>query len=342
MKQLFVRSDGEMVMREVEMPTLKPKHVLVKTAYSVISTGTETMAINDRKRNPAPEGDYFPLGYSLSGVVEGVGEGITDFRPGDRVACAGMGAANHAEYVCVGRNLAAYVPEGTSLRDAAFSTMCSICIHPVRQTGVALGETVAVFGTGTVGLLCAEFARLSGARTVVIGRASEMRLEIARALGNHRVVKSSDEDPVEAVMGFTDGLGADVVLFAAKTGDPEPGIQALNMLRDRGTFCMVGVVPINWPRVPFHKKELTFFVSRSYGPGRYDPSYEVEGHDYPIAYVRWTERRNMQEALRLMAEGRLDVGRLVTHEFAFERMTEAYDLILNRREQTVAMVLTYK
>jgi threonine dehydrogenase-like Zn-dependent dehydrogenase len=298
--------------------------------------------IHDRKQNPVPEGDYFPLGYSLSGIVEAVGEGITDFRPGDRVACAGMGVANHAEYVCVGRNLTMHVPEGTSLPDAAFSTMCSIAMHPIRQTRVALGDTVAVFGTGVIGLLCAEFARLGGARTVVIGQSNDMRLEMARSLGNHRVVKGIAEDPVEAVLSFTGGLGADVVLFAAATDDPRAGVQALDMLRDRGTFCMVGVVPIDWPRTPFFKKELTFSVSRSYGPGRYDPSYEVEGHDYPIAFVRWTEKRNMQESLRLMAEGRLNVGKLVTHEFAFERAIEAYDLLLKRREETVAVVLAYE
>jgi len=270
-----------------------------------------------------------------------VGPGAGNVRVGDKVACAGMGVSNHAEYVSVPRNLFVKLLEGISTREACEVALASCCMHGVRQGEVALGETVVVQGTGVLGQFSHQFARLFGARTIVVGDRNEMRLRVARELGADLVVNTSMQAPVEAVMDYTGGLGADVVLYCAASTSAKPIEQAMEMCIDRGTIVIVGVAEMYFPRPPFFKKELQIRIARSYGPGRYDPVYERDGIDYPIGYVRWTENRNMGEYVRLLAEGRVKVNPMITHEIPFESALDAYDLVLDHRDETLAVVLKY-
>ena len=340
MKQIFVDTNGQLALRERPVPPVSPIGVLVRTEYSAISTGTESDFIGQRRARPG-QLEEMPLGYSLTGTVVEAGPGAGDVRVGDRVACGGMGVSNHAEYVSVPRNLFVKLPEGASPREACEVALASCCLHGVRQGEVRLGETVVVQGTGVLGQLSHQFARLSGARTIVVGSKNEMRLKVARELGAGLVVNAGAQDPVEAVMAHTGGLGADVVLYCAASTSAKPVEQAMAMCIDRGTVVIVGAVDMVFPRPHFFKKELQIRIGRSYGPGRYDPAYEVDGHDYPIGYVRWTENRNMGEFVRLLAEGRIRVAPMITHEVPFADALSAYELVLDRPQETLAVILKY-
>jgi 2-desacetyl-2-hydroxyethyl bacteriochlorophyllide A dehydrogenase len=340
MKQLFVDSDGRLVVREQPIPKVSPTGVLVRTEYSAISTGTESDFIRQRREHPGTL-EEMPLGYSLAGTVVAAGPDATSVHVGDKVACAGMGVSNHAEYVSVPRNLFAKLPDGVSSREACEVALASCCLHGVRQGAVCLGHTVVVQGTGVLGQLSHQFARLSGARTVVVGNQNEMRLSVARELGAGLVVNASAQDPVAAVMEYTCGLGADVVLYCAASTSPKPIEQAMEMCIDRGTVVIVGAAGMYFPRPQFFKKELQIRIGRSYGPGRYDPSYERDGIDYPIGYVRWTENRNMGEFVQLLAEECVRVDPMITHEIPFRSALDAYDLVLDHHEETLAVVMKY-
>jgi 2-desacetyl-2-hydroxyethyl bacteriochlorophyllide A dehydrogenase len=340
MKQLFVDSNGQLILREQPIPKVSPIGVLVRTEYSAISAGTESDFIRQRREHPG-ELEEMPLGYSLAGTVVEVGPGAGNVRVGDQVACAGMGVSNHAEYVSAPRNLFVKLPQGVSMREACEVALASCCLHAVRQGQVCLGETVVVQGTGVLGQLTHQFARLSGARTVVIGSQNEMRLRVAGELGAGLVVNASTQDPVAAVMEYTGGLGADVVLYCAASASQKPIEQAMEMCIDRGTVVIVGAAGMYFPRPPFFKKELQIRIGRSYGPGRYDPTYERDGIDYPIGYVRWTENRNMGEFVQLLAEECVSVNPMITHELPFRSALDAYDLVLDHHEETLAVVLKY-
>ena len=340
MKQIYVDASGRLVQREQPVPKVSPIGVLVRTEYSAISAGTESDFVRQRREHPGTLGEM-PLGYSLTGTVVEVGPGAPTVRVGDKVACAGMGVSNHAEFVSVPRNLFVKLPQGVSSREACEVALACCCLHGVRQGAVCLGETVVVQGTGVLGQLSHQFARLSGARTVVVGNQNEMRLGVARELGADLVVNASTQDPVKAVMDYTGGLGADVVLYCAATTSQQPIEQAMEMCIERGTVVVVGAAGMYFPRPPFFKKELQIRIARSYGPGRYDPVYERDGIDYPIGYVRWTENRNMGEFVRLLAEGRVRVNPMITHEIPFESALDAYDLVLDHHDQTLAVVLKY-
>ncbi len=340
MKQVFVDTNGRVALREQPIPKVSPIGVLVRSEYSAISSGTETDFIQQRRQKPGTLEDM-PLGYSLAGTVVEVGAGAGDVRVGDRVACGGMGVSNHAEYVSVPRNLFTKLPAGASAREACEVALACCCLHGVRQGQVGLGETVVVQGTGVLGQLSHQFARLSGARTIVVGSRNEMRLKVARELGAGLVINGSEQDPVAAVMDQTGGLGADVVLYCAASTSDKPVEQAMEMCIDRGTVVIVGAVGMYFPRPPFFKKELQIRIARSYGPGRYDPAYERDGIDYPIGYVRWTENRNMGEFVRLLAEGRVRVDPMITHEIPFASALEAYHLVLDHHDDTLAVVLKY-
>lgn len=339
MKQLFVTRDGQIVLREVARPEVAPDRVLVRAHYSAISTGTEVDTIVHRRANP--EGDDVPSGYSLAGEVVTVGERVEGISTGDLVACGGWNISVHAEYVSVPVNLCTALPPNSDLRKAAFSTIAAISLHAVRLAHLSLGEMAVVIGTGIIGQLAAMLAGLSGARAVVIGHRNRMRLEMAQRLGAELTTLSAESDPVAVVNNFTHGIGADAVLHCAKTGSPESLVQALEMTREKGTVVLVGGMPIEMPRAPLFRKELNVVVSRSTGPGRYHPLYEREGIDYPIAYVRWTGRRNLAECARLIDNGRLDVGALITHEFPFRSAPEALELAFTRGPETIGIVLKY-
>jgi predicted dehydrogenase/threonine dehydrogenase-like Zn-dependent dehydrogenase len=278
-----------------------------------------------------------PLGYSTAGRVIEVGEGVTGFKIGDMVACGGGELATHAEINWVPVNLCAKIPTLTSDRlgtigdllppkHACFATVGSIAMQGVRQAEVQVGENVAVIGLGLVGLLSCQILKAAGCR--VIGFDLDQRkVELARELGVDVAENIGQVDPVQVAESFSDGYGVDAVLVATGTKSNEPIVTAGKIARDRGTIVDVGINKMDIPWDLYFSKELVLKQSRSYGPGRYDPNYEMNGQDYPIGYVRWTENRNIRSFLQLQAEGKLDVGPLITHAYAFDKAPEAYELI---------------
>jgi predicted dehydrogenase/threonine dehydrogenase-like Zn-dependent dehydrogenase len=368
MKQLLQNlSTGEITIEEVPAPARGPASLLVATRFSVISAGTERAVLEIGraslvgKARARPDlvkkvvesarteglattyakvrgrlGEPNVLGYSLSGIVLEACDGAPA-APGDLVACAGAGHASHAEVVAVPRNLVARVPPGVTPEDAAFGTLGSIALHGVRLAEVALGDVVAVVGLGLVGQLTLEL--LAAAGCLAIGIDPDLgRVELARAAG---FAATTEEAELEAQAArLTDGRGADGVLVCAAARSPAPLATATRVARERAVVCIVGDVTIESPRAPLFAKELRLVVSRSYGPGRYDPTYEAGGVDYPAGYVRWTEGRNLEEVLRLMADGRLKPSRVATHTFDLDKAAEAYAL-LESGERSMGILLRY-
>lgn len=353
-------------MDEVPDPVLAPHHVLVRPLYSLISSGTETASIHrdsllkEAADNPshlrkiwdvamktgpvatlaevrAKFSEYAVLGYSGAGVVATIHPTVTDLEIGQRVAYGGEGTG-HGETILVGRNLAARMPDGLGFEHACFSTLGSIAMNAVRTARIELGDVVAVIGLGLVGQLVAQLVRLQGG--VVIGiDLNGRRVDMARALGAEHGV--SGESAVEAVRALTDGRGVDCAIVAAAARSPAPAQHALAICRDRGRICIVGAVGMEFPWNDMYLKEIQLYMSRAYGPGSYDPGYEKQGRDYPLPYVRWTENRNMEEFLRLLSTGRVDVRPLITHEFALEDAARAYDTILDGATGSLAVLLKY-
>lgn len=363
---------GELKIEELPPPALRPGGLLVRTAYSLISAGTErttvataqssligkarqrpdlVMQVLDTLRREGLRNTYEKvmarletvkaLGYSSAGVVIGVGEGVGGFHVGDPVACAGAGYASHAEVNFVPANLCTPVPEGLSLDKAAYTTLAAIALQGVRQARPQLGESVVVIGLGLLGQLTVQLLVAAGCRVFGIDL-DPVTVELARKSGAHEAVLRS-EDVHKLVEAFTSGRGADSIIITASTSSNDPVKLAGEIARDRARVVVVGAVKIDIPREHFYMKELELCLSRSYGPGRYDPSYEEFGFDYPIGYVRWTEKRNMEEVLRLMAAGQLNIDLLTTHRYRIERATEAYDLILgkNGQEPVCGVLLEY-
>ena len=344
MKQLLQNlRTGESEVLEVPAPLPGPNEILVRNRASVISAGTERMILEFSQRGLLGKARLRPdlmrdlmakvlrrhnvdvnilstihavrtrldqpieLGYSCAGEVIGIGTQVTEFRIGDRVACAGGGFAMHAEVVRIPRLLAARIPDvdeqlgvhAVSFEEAAFTTIGAVALHGLRLASPQLGETIAVIGLGLVGLLCAQLARAAGCR--VLGTDLDLpRCELARALGCDGVASSAEEFEHLATT-FTRGLGVDSVLIAAATESGKPLELASQVARDRACVVAIGATGSNVPRELFYQKELQFKVSRSYGPGRYDSHYEEQGHDYPEGYVRWTEERNLQAFLELLS-----------------------------------------
>jgi predicted dehydrogenase/threonine dehydrogenase-like Zn-dependent dehydrogenase len=367
MRQVFSKR-GQVTVEDVPSPMVTPGAVLVRTAWSLLSSGTERTNISGQRlvdrirREPEIVGKVWdelrrtgvaetvrlvrdkmerpiPLGNSLSGVVEQVGPGVTEFAVGDRVACGGTGHAHHAEYVVVPLNLVVKIPEPVELRDAAFVTLGAIALNSVRRARVQLGETVVVLGLGLIGLLTVQILRAAGARVLGVDVVKD-RVGLAERLGAERGIIAGEADPVRAVLGHTAGVGAAAVRLTAGSESSEPVNQAFEMARVRGRVVIVGSVGMDLLRPTFYLKELDLIMSRSTGPGRYDPSYEERGIDYPLPYVRWTERRNMEAVLQLIAEGTLRVGDLVAGEFSADQAPAGYEA-LTASGRGVAVLLRY-
>jgi predicted dehydrogenase/threonine dehydrogenase-like Zn-dependent dehydrogenase len=371
MKQVIQEMDSGVVrVVEVPAPLLRAGGVLVCTTHSVISVGTERSTVElgrkslvgkalqrpDQVRKVldtvSREGvasayhkvktrlsDLSPMGYSASGLVEGVGEGVRGLEVGDLVACAGAGYASHAERLWVPQNLVVRAPAGVGSEAAAFATLGAIAMQGVRQAEPRLGERVVVIGLGILGQLTVQFLVASGVRAIGVDL-DLSRVELAREHGAVGMVRS---DEVESrVQAATDGLGADAVIITAATSSTDPMELAGILARDRARVVVVGAVPIEVPRSPYYEKELDVRLSRSYGPGRYDPAYEEQGHDYPVGYVRWTEQRNMQAFLELVADGRVVLDRLITHRFDFGDAVQAYDAVTgDEATSALGVVLRY-
>ena len=263
-----------------------------------------------------------PLGYCNAGIVVEIGEGVTGFEVGDRVASNGR----HAEFVCVPSNLCVRIPEKVDDTAAAFTVLGAVALQGIRLAQPTLGEAFAVVGLGLVGLMAVQLLRAQGCRVLGLDFDRD-RLGLARRFGAETIDLGAGKDPLAAAIAFSARRGVDGVLIATSTQSSDPVHQAAAMCRKRGRIVLVGVTGLELSRADFYEKELTFQVSCAYGPGRYDPNYEEKGHDYPIGFVRWTEQRNLEAVLEMMAEGRLDVRPLVSHSFPIQDAARAYEVI---------------
>lgn len=366
MKQIIQDlKSGATILEDVPVPQVKEGYVLVKTTRSLVSLGTERMLVEFGKANlidkarqqpdrvkqvldkiktdglqPTLEavfnklGQPLPLGYCNVGRVVAVGRGVTTFKVGDRVASNG----NHAEFVCVPQNLCAKIPDTVTDDEAAFTVIGSIALQGIRNLNPQLGENIVVVGLGLIGLVAAQLLKANGCN--VIGTDfDQQKVDMANAFGVTAINPGKGTDPVKYVEESTSGIGADGVLITASAKSDEVIHQACLMSRKRGRIVLVGVIGLNMRRDDFYKKELTFQVSCSYGAGRYDEDYENKGHDYPLAYVRWTEKRNFQTILDAIASGRLDVKPLITEVVELENYNEIYGDM--RKSGSIASILKY-
>jgi predicted dehydrogenase/threonine dehydrogenase-like Zn-dependent dehydrogenase len=360
---------GEVKLEEVCSPAVRPGGVLVRTAYSLISAGTERMKVQQSQMTLAGkararpdqvkrvletlvrEGAVatyrkvmnqlktpVPLGYSLSGVVIGVGEGADAFRIGDRVACAGS-SANHAEFNFVPKNLCVKIPDGVSLESAACTTVGSIALQGVRQANPQIGDVVVVLGLGLVGQFCVQVLIASGCKVLGIDL-DPARLELATRLGAHAVSQPDPQEAWRQLAQLNAEIGADIVLLTASGSNPEPVRLSAELARDRARVVDIGKTSLELPWEVFYEKELELRMSRSYGPGRYDPSYEERGVDYPVGYVRWTENRNMELFLDLIKAGQVRPDALVSHRVSFDQAEKAYQLLLEDKS-ALGILLEY-
>ncbi len=365
-------SGGEVRVVEVPEPVVRDGAVLVRTSHSLISAGTESTGIGSGGRrenlvlrairNPALVkkvvdrvashglastaelvrtriSTEMPSGYSCAGVVVDVGDDVTDIRKGDRVACAGAGYANHAGVNVVPRNLVALVPDAVSFEEAAFGTLGAIALQGVRRAEPGLGDRVAVLGLGLLGQITAQMLRASGAVVIGVDVRPE-RVARAQALGLDAGFTISERDFVAGVVERTGGRGADAVIVTAAGGDPGLLNKAFEACRRKGRVVLVGDVPIRIQRDKIYKKEIDFLISTSYGPGRYDPSYEEKGQDYPFGYVRWTEGRNLEDVLRQIASGALRVRPLIDATHGVEDASAAYASLASEN-RPIGILLDY-
>lgn len=356
---------GATVLEEVPVPQVKSGYVLIQTTRTLVSLGTERMLVEFGKANlidkarqqpdkvkqvldkiktdglqPTLEavfnklGQPLPLGYCNVGKVIAVGKGVTEFVVGDRVASNG----NHAEYVCVPKNLVAKIPDNVTDEEAAFTVIGSIGLQGIRLLNPQLGETVVVTGLGLIGLVVAQLLKANGCKVIGIDF-DQQKVDMAAAKGIIAINPAKGIDPVKFVQEQTNNMGADGVIITASTKSDEVIHQSCEMSRKRGRIILVGVIGLNMRRDDFYKKELSFQVSCSYGAGRYDEEYENKGHDYPLAYVRWTEKRNFETILQTIASGGLDVKSLITEEVDLEDYQEIYGDM--RKRGSIASIIRF-
>jgi predicted dehydrogenase/threonine dehydrogenase-like Zn-dependent dehydrogenase len=364
---------GKLALTDVAAPSRAPRGgILVETRASLISAGTERAIVDlarksliekarerpdlvkkvvDKARREgvlaaldavrAKLDSPIPLGYSLAGRVTAVGNDATGFAVGDRVACAGAGYANHAEVNAVPQNLAVQVPDDVTDEEAAFVTVGAIALHGVRLLRPELGNVIVILGLGLIGQIALQLLRAHGCDVIGIDL-DRAKVDLALARGAVAGAVGGVDDALEIVRSTSRGRGADGVLVTASSPNSEPLTLAGDLARDRARVSIVGTLPIELPRKTYFEKELEVVVSRSYGPGRYDSEYEERGHDYPIGYVRWTERRNLEAVLRAISTKRLDVKGLITHRFPFESVLDAYAVITGERpEPHLGVILGY-
>ena len=366
MKQIIQDlKSGATILEEVPSPQVKSGSVLIKTTRTLVSLGTERMLVEFGKANlidkarqqpdrvkqvldkiktdglqPTLEavfnklGQPLPLGYCNVGKVVAVGKGVTEFSVGDRVASNG----NHAEYVCVPKNLVAKIPDNVSDEEAAFTVIGSIGLEGIRLLKPELGETIVVVGLGLIGLIVCQLLRANGCRVVGV-EFDQAKLDMAKEWGVITVNPAKGDDQVKVVEELTNGIGADGVIITASAHDDSIIHNACLMSRKRGRIILVGVIGLNMRRDDFYKKELSFQVSCSYGAGRYDEEYENKGHDYPIAYVRWTEKRNFETILQTIGNGGLNVKQLITEEVELKDYLQIYGDM--RKRGSIASIIKF-
>lgn len=366
MKRVFA-SGGRIEVRDVAEPELRPGEVLIETAHSAISVGTEQWLIEGsrdpnyvnheypseppswpktrspiRLRHPLPrrpDGSAISLGYSLAGYVREVHDDVVDLQPGDLVAASGSQCAHHAEVVAVPRNLVARVPDGVGSHDAALVTLGSIAVTGLRATGCHFGETIALYGMGLLGLLGGQIGVRAGFRIIGID-IDDARLDLARRLGIEQVVNPRAIDATEAVRNLTDGFGADGVVLGVKTESSEPLNQSFDMCRQRGTVVAQGLFGWDIDRSRFYRNQIRLVPAIGYGVGRYDPVYEEGNTDHPIGLARWTGNRNQEYFLDSLRRGHVDTGAIAPTHVPIESAPDAYEL-LRQEDRPPTVILEY-
>jgi len=370
MKQLLQNvKNGKSTVEDVPIPTPREGQALVKTEASLVSAGTERMVVEFAEKSLVGKARSRPdlvkqvldkarreglvntaqaalnrldqpmaLGYSSAGTIIALGKNMTGFKVGQRVACAGGGYAVHAEYNVVPRNLLTPLPKNVDFESAAFTTLGAIALHGFRLAEPQISENVGIIGMGLLGLLAAQIATAAGCNVLGI-EVDPARIDLALSLGLRAVRR---DQAVDASVAFTANRGFDVILICADTHSNDPVELAGVLARDRARVVATGAVGLTFPRKIYYEKEISFINSRSYGPGRYDLNYEENGTDYPIGYVRWTEGRNFEAVVDLMAKGQLNVKPLITHRFPIEQATQAYEVITGKKKEPfLGVLLTY-
>ncbi len=367
MKQILQDlANGGTSIIEAPAPQGKSGNLVINSSFSLISAGTERMLVEfgrasylDKARQQPEKvkmvldkvqtdglmttvdavrsklGQPIPLGYSNVGVVENVGKGVENFTVGDRVVSNG----SHADVVRVPKNLCAKIPDNVSNQTASFTVVGSIGLQGIRLIQPTLGECIVVIGVGLIGLMTVQLLIAQGCRVLAVDY-DDNKLALAKSYGAEVCNLGKDVDPVTVAKAFSRGNGVDGVIITASTKSNDPVSQGAKMCRKRGRIVLVGVVGLELNRSDFYDKEISFQVSCSYGAGRYDPSYEDQGHDYPIGYVRWSEQRNFEAVLDMMSSGKLNVDGLITKVFAFEYAPNAYDL-LTTDKSVLGILLNY-
>lgn len=370
MKQVFTSKNGVVVKDTIE-PSLSNGAVKIRVYYSCISAGTEMTSVKSSNQSILQRAIQHPeqvkqvldiamqqgikkafnkvdssmeklggSGYSVAGEVVAIGSGVDDFNVGDYVSAGGAGIALHAEYVVVPKNLVVHIPEGLNLAHASMGTVGSIAMHGVRRADLRLGEYGVVVGCGLMGLLAIQMMKASGVK-VACTDVNSSRLALAKELGADKAINSLEEDPVNAVRNWTNGYGADAVLFTAATHSDEPLSQSFKMCRRKGKVVLLGVSGMNINRGDMYKDEIDFIISTSYGPGRYDPEYETKGVDYPYAYVRWTENRNMYSFLELIRDGKINIEKIAPKIYPLTEAYAAYEGIQKEPGSHIITILDY-
>jgi len=371
-KQIAQYQDGRLELQEVPMAAAPPGGVLVRTTHSVISVGTEKMKVEQARMNLLQKArarpdqvrkvletarhlgwrsaiekvrnrleSPTPLGYSAAGVVVQVDPANTRFRVGDRVACAGAECAFHAEYIGLPDLLVAPVPANVESWQAAYTTLCAIALQAVRQTEPQLGDRVLVMGQGLVGLLVTNLLQVSGARVMAVD-VQEWKRPYCDAMGAEKAVISSRSSLIDEVRVWSEGFGVDAVIVCTSTQSNSPVEQAADALRDRGRIVVVGNTKVDLDWKVFYGKEVEVRYSRSCGPGRYDPAYEWGGQEYPIGYIRWSEQRNFQACLQLMAGGRINLEAITSRRVKFSDALSVYQDLAGESARDVGVVLEYE
>ena len=381
MKKLYINPKGQVVLKEVRDPQLQTIGAIVKTSFALISSGTELSAIKWKrlynssiikqfltskylrskmfeelkkhsirgllklfkiykeksilKNFENPLSDFSPLGYSCSGVVLESNDDI--YKPQERVACAG---SNHAEVIFSPKNLTCKIPENVSLEEAAFSTLGAIALHGIHRANTVAGEYIGVIGTGLIGLITIQLAKTSGAQVIAFDLINK-RLNMARKLGADYICNPNYHNSVNLVNKFTNGKLLDTVIICATSKSAKPLEEAVSLIRDKGKIVMLGAFPISVDRNKIYYKEADLLISRSYGPGRYDPYYEFEGFDYPKKLVPWTEQRNMELFLKLLSEKKIDVSPLISDIIPAEKAENAYKKLEEDPTNNIAILLKF-
>lgn len=370
MKQVFLQK-GKALLHEVPTPIARENDVLVKVAYSFISSGTESATLNNSEKSlvekffsnskentqkvlgaikengingtvaliKGKKNNVINVGYSCSGQVVGIGRNVEKLKVGDYVACAGSGFANHAQVVCIPKNLVTKVIGKSFLKSASITTIGSIAMQGVRRADLRLGEKVCVLGLGLIGQITVQLAKLSGCQVFGIDL-NQSRLDIAKKMGADFIFNPTSSDIKKEMDFITSHYGVDTTIITAASSSGLIIDNAMNITRRKGKVVLVGDVKLDFNRDPFYSKEIDFLISCSYGPGRYDNNYEKNGRDYPYSYVRWTENRNMELFVDLIEQGKINIDSLVSDEFELDNVESAYDSI--KHGGSLGVLLSYQ